>query len=169
MNANYGRSLQQVLKSEGGYTNNSKDPGGATNKGVTQAVYDDWRRNHGLAVRSVKEILPEEVTAIYKRQYWDSVNGDNLPAGVDYAVFDFAVNSGVGRAARFLQEVLGVMQDGHIGPATIAAIHVPTQCIDALCRKRLDFLKSLSTFATFGNGWTSRVISVEILAKDMTS
>ena len=110
MKANFDKSLALVLVHEGGYVNHPKDPGGATNRGVTQAVYDAYRKTRGKAGQSVKFITDEEVNAIYKFQYWDRVQGDLLPAGLDYAVFDFAVNSGVGRASKYLQAVPDIRQ-----------------------------------------------------------
>ena len=100
MKENFDLALRALLKLEGGYVNHPADPGGATNKGVTQAVYDDWRAARGLMKQSVRLIAPPEVSAIYRKQYWDAVSGDKLPSGLDYAVFDFAVNSGVNISAR---------------------------------------------------------------------
>ena len=169
MDRNFDRALSLVLKHEGGYVNHPSDPGGATNKGVTQATYDAWREKQALPKRSVREIAESEVTAIYRRDYWVRVQGDDLPAGVAYAVFDFAVNSGVYRASRFLQKVVGVAQDGIVGPATIAATKAlsPAAVIDRLCDDRMAFLHSLGTFATFGKGWTRRVSDVRAKAKEM--
>ena len=115
MKANFEKALAYVLEHEGGWVHHKLDPGGATNKGVTQAVYDGYRKMRGRGVQSVKFISEEEVRAIYKFQYWDRVQGDLLPTGVDYAVFDFAVNSGVGRASKYLQAVVGVAQDAARG------------------------------------------------------
>lgn len=169
MNSNFQEALNRVLKSEGGYVNNPKDPGGETNKGVTKAVYDAYRKAHGLAVQSVKLISDSEVSAIYKAQYWDKVTADLLPGGIDYAVFDFAVNSGTDRAAKYLQSIVGAVQDGKIGPKTITAIDEQDagDMIDLLCDKRLAFLHSLSTWPTFGKGWTSRVNAVRAAAHSM--
>lgn len=169
MRANFDKALAAVLIHEGGYVNHPRDPGGATNRGVTQAVYDDWCGDKGLPRRSVKDITPAEVMAIYKRSYWDAVKGDDLPAGVDYAVFDFAVNSGVGRAARFLQRAVGAAEDGKIGPATLnAAKAMACDClVDGVCNARLTFLKGLSIFDTFGKGWARRVEDVRAKAKAM--
>ena len=158
-----------MLVEEGGYVNHSRDPGGATMKGVTQAVYDDYRRRTGQPRRSVRQIADAELAAIYRNEYWDAINGDNLPAGVDYATFDLAVNSGVGRAARFLQNVLGVVEDGKIGPKTIAAIEMPSFIAGKLCDKRLAFLRALNTFTTFGRGWTARVARVKAKAQEMAA
>jgi len=98
------------------------------------------------------------------------IKGDNLPEGVDYAVFDLAVNSGTGRAAKTLQQALGVTADGQIGPATIAACKAadPSEVAAAVCAARLEFLQNLSTFATFGKGWARRVAEVQAAAHDMS-
>ncbi len=157
MRANFDKALPLVLEHEGGFVDDPHDPGGATMKGVTQAVYNDYRKVRGRGLQSVRFIFDAELTAIYKFQYWDKVQGDHLPAGLDYAVFDFAVNSGVGRASKYLQAVLGVAQDGQIGVRTLAAIRDPANTINALCDRRMGFLRRLPTFWRFGKGWTKRV------------
>lgn len=164
--SNYKPSLSLVLAHEGGYVNHPKDPGGATNKGVTQAVYDSYRKVKGLPPQTVKLIISNEVAEIYQKQYWRQVKGDDLPAGLDYAVFDFGVNSGVSRAARYLQRLVGVPDDGVIGNQTLAAVYEAARkdeekLIATYCANRLAFLKSLATFATFGKGWTRRVIGYQ--------
>jgi lysozyme family protein len=159
MKENYPQALKQVLKYEGGYVDHPKDPGGPTNKGVTQAVYDNWRRSQKLPTQSVRAIADSEVAAIYKNLYWDRVSGDLLPDGVDFAVFDFAVNSGVSRAAKYLQAIVGVTQDGQIGPATIQA--TKTFVAMAVTNKRLAFMRSLSIWSTFGKGWAARIADVK--------
>jgi len=169
MNSNFEKSLKLVLAHEGGFVNHPLDPGGQTNKGVTQAVYDGYRKIRGRGPQSVKFITDEELRAIYKFQYWDKVHGDFLPSGLDYAVFDFAVNSGVTRASKFLQAVLGVAQDGVIGARTLAAISCRIKAINALCDRRMGFLRNLKTFLTFGKGWTRRVTDVRNHALDMAT
>lgn len=169
MKFNFEKSLDLVLLHEGGYVNHPRDPGGATNRGVTQAVYDGYRKTRGLPIQSVRMITEEEVRAIYRFQYWDRVHGDLLPTGLDYAVFDFAVNSGVSRAAKYLQAVLGVAQDGVIGARTLGAIKSPTNTIISLCARRMGFLRNLKTFLTFGKGWTRRVTDVQKHALDMAA
>lgn len=166
MKSNYHAALAAVLKHEGGYANHPRDPGGATMKGVTQRVYDAFRRNRGLPARSVRDIAEDEIQAIYRRQYWDMVRADDLPSGVDYAVFDFAVNSGVSRAANYLQTVLNVGVDGVIGSVTIRAAHEQpaTSIINTLMDNRLHFLKRLETWDTFGKGWDARVTGVRKMA-----
>jgi lysozyme family protein len=167
-------SLSLTLAHEGGFVNHPKDPGGATNKGVTQKVYDDYRVRKGEATRSVRYITSAEVNDIYKNQYWDAAKCDALPAGLDYAVFDYAVNSGAGRAIKDLQRTINsvgnmvgtttkIGVDSQIGSATInaacaiAAID-EVALIEAYCNRRMDFLHSLKTFGTFGKGWTRRVL-----------
>ena len=159
MKENYAKCLAQVLKYEGGYVDHPKDPGGPTNKGVTQAVYDNWRKSQNLSIQSVRAIADSEVAAIYKNLYWDRVSGDLLPSGVDFAVFDFAVNSGVSRAAKMLQSVVGVTQDGQIGPATILA--TKTYVAMSITNRRLAFMQSLSIWSTFGKGWSARIADVK--------
>ena len=159
MKENYPQALRQVLKYEGGYVDHPKDPGGPTNKGVTQEVYDDWRKSQNLPVQSVRNIADSEVAAIYKNLYWVRISGDNLPSGVDFAVFDYAVNSGVSRAAKTLQAVVGVTQDGQIGPQTIQA--AKTYVAMSITNRRLAFMQSLSIWSTFGKGWSARIADVK--------
>ncbi|MEI2387627.1 glycoside hydrolase family 108 protein [Breoghania sp. JC706] len=156
---NYRQCLEWVLAYEGGYIDHPKDPGGATNRGVTQRVYTAYRKRLGLSTQSVRHITADEVASIYRSQYWDAIRGDGLPAGVEFAVFDFAVNSGVRRAVKALQRALGIRADGIIGNITLAAARAadPESLITAVCKRRMSFLHRLSTFATFGRGWTHRV------------
>lgn len=172
MDRNFARALSAVLKHEGGYVDHPSDPGGATNLGITHKVLAAWRNVHpfwALPKSEIKALSLEEAGKIYKANYWDDVRGDDLPAGVDYAVFDFAVNSGPARAAMYLQEIVGVAPDGKIGPLTLAAIDKwdSVTLIESLCGKRMSFLKRLSTFPVFGKGWSARVTGVLRLAKDM--
>jgi lysozyme family protein len=160
MRANFDTALDWVLAHEGGFVNHPKDPGGATNRGVTQRVYDGYRERKGLARRSVRAIAAEEVREIYWAQYWNAVRGDDLPSGLDYAVFDYAVNSGPRRAAMDLQRELGVKVDGVIGQVTLAAISRVDvfDLIVRLCERRMRFLRALKHWKTFGRGWTRRVM-----------
>jgi len=167
MNSNFDEALRLVLAHEGGYVNDPHDRGGETNKGITKAVYDAYRKTRGRPIQSVKFITEDEVKAIYKFQYWDRVQGDLLPRGLDYAMFDYAVNSGVGRAAKHLQGVIGVPADGVIGALTLSAIKSPVATINALCDRRVSFLRNLDTFWRFGKGWTRRVADVRKHALDM--
>lgn len=170
MIGNFDRCLALTLVHEGGWSDHPKDPGGATMKGITLATFRGYYRNNRLTKDDLRNITDAQLKEIYKARYWDAVKGDDLPKGVDYAVFDFAVNSGPGRAAKFLQKIVGVEQDGAIGALTLAAVKSPSRpvaIITALCAARLSWLRTLSTFATFGNGWTTRVRAVEAGATSM--
>jgi len=168
VNGNFEQCLALVLKSEGGYTDNPKDPGGRTNLGVTQKVWESWV-GHEVNEAEMRALGPQDVAPLYKANYWDKISGDSLPLGVDYATFDMAVNSGVSRAAKTLQQVLGVAQDGQVGEATISACEAanPREIATGVCEKRLAFLQSLPTYGTFGRGWSSRVSEVEQTAFSM--
>lgn len=170
MRANFEKALETTLVYEGGYVNHPKDPGGATMKGVTQRVYDRYRDKHGHVRRDVRYIDDTELRAIYKIQYWDLVNGDQLPSGVDMVVFDYAVNSGATRAARALQQVCGVRIDGNIGLSTITAMKDigAEEVVNKVCDERLAFVRRLSTFSTFGKGWTRRINNVRQVGQMMT-
>jgi len=170
MRDNYSTCLAHVLKHEGGFVNHPSDPGGATNKGVTKKVWEEWV-GHPVTIDDMKALTIEDVQPLYKKNYWDRVRGDDLPAGVDYAVFDVAVNSGVVRAAKFLQTVLGLNQDGIIGPVTLAAVAIapPRDLVTNICDKRLAFMQSLPTWSTFGKGWQRRVDNVEKTAFEMAT
>lgn len=161
--SSFDEALTRVLVHEGGYVNHPADPGGATNKGVTQRVYDGWRRRAGKPTRSVKQITGDEVKAIYEFQYWDKIRADEMPAGVDYVVFDGAVNSGPGQAVKWLQRALGVAADGVVGAVTIEALneHPDHDALIAdVMSRRLAMLKGLRTWRTFGAGWSKRVANV---------
>lgn len=157
--------LIEVLKHEGGYVDHARDPGGATNKGITLATLRDWR---GAAVTKadVMALTTAEAGKIYRARYWNAVKGDQLPPGVDLAVFDYAVNSGPGRAARDLQAILGVAVDGAIGPKSLAAVGRTggVTLIIELCDRRRKFLRSLASYSTFGKGWERRVDEIEAAA-----
>ncbi|TPJ52709.1 glycosyl hydrolase 108 family protein [Mesorhizobium sp. B2-6-4] len=170
MDRNFARALALVLKSEGGWSDNPADPGGATMKGVTLANYRRYVQANATK-DDLRHISDAQIATVYRRFYWDAVAGAELPDGVDYAVFDFAVNSGQGRAAKYLQAVVGVAQDGRIGPDTIAAVESKPAgvVVDALCDARMAFLKRLPTWGTFGKGWQSRVASVRANALKMTA
>lgn len=164
----FARALPRVLVHEGGYVNDRFDPGGATNKGVTYRVYDAYRTMRNLPTRDVRDISPAEVSEIYRLQYWDKVSGDQLPPGVDYVLFDGAVNSGPSQSIKWLQRALGVTVDGQIGQATLQAVTErgnPAALIDAICDRRLAFLQALKTWPRFGKGWAARVASVRKTGK----
>lgn len=168
MRENWDKAFAEVIKSEGGYVNHPKDPGGPTNLGITQATLGQ-HLGRRATIAEVKALTKERVKPIYKRRFWDAIAGDQLPGGVDFATYDFAVNSGVSRAARYLQSVVGVPQDGKIGPATIAAVnrYAPADVVKKLVAKRRGFLMGLKTWRTFGKGWNRRVVSVQTIALTM--
>ena len=168
MRENWDDCFEMVLKHEGGFVNHPKDPGGMTNLGVTKAAWEAW------LVRTVTEsdmrkLTPAIVKPFYKAMYWDKIKGDDLPSGVDYAAFDLAVNSGVGRASKYLQQIAGVTADGVIGPKSLEAIKSrdPKEMADAICDMRMDFLKRLPTFETYGKGWSRRVAEVRVKSGEM--
>lgn len=168
MKDNFEFSLEQVLKHEGGWSDHPADPGGATMKGVTLKTYSDWLGRQA-SKDELRNIPDSHLSMIYKTRFWDAVRGDDLPTGVDFAVFDMAVNSGPGRAARLLQAAVGATPDGAIGPKTLAAVRErdPEALITAYQSNRQHFLEALPTFATFGKGWTRRVAETGELALKM--
>ena len=170
MKSNWDRSFQLLLKSEGGYVDHPSDPGGRTNLGVTQAVWENWvgRSSNEKEMRS---LTAEMVEPLYKKKYWDACKCDELPNGLDYLVFDFAVNAGVGRSIKTLQTSVGATPDGAIGAKTLQAVMVCSkdQLINKFSDEKLKFYQSLPTFATFGRGWTNRVAHVKTDALQMTA
>lgn len=152
----FSEALQHVLKHEGGYVNHPKDPGGETNFGIIVKV----ARESGY-LGDMRTIPMSVVESIYKRQYWDKMKADQMPESVRYPLFDYAVNSGPGAAARALQRVLGIADDGVIGPMTIAAASKYTGHLGAaLVGYRLEFMTDLRTWDTFGKGWSRRLASI---------
>lgn len=160
--------LKPLLEHEGGNDDDIHDPGGRTSRGIIQSEYDAYRRHHGRAVRDVWAAADDEVRDIYRTEYWNVMRCDDLPPGVDYAVFDYGVNSGIARAAKELQRVVGTSQDGQIGPKTVAAARrTPISVINILSDERLAFLITLPTWKRYGRGWTTRVQDVRSLATKM--
>lgn len=169
MKDNFQSSLASVLISEGGYVNNPRDPGGATNYGITQHEYDHWRAEQGLQLRPVKFINTYEISTIYRTDYWGPAHCDELPSGLDYCIFDFGVNASPGRAIRFLQQVSGAKVDGLFGPSTVQfVIHSDTsKLIEDYTTARLAYYKRLPTYDEFGHGWDNRAKAVEQKALSM--
>lgn len=170
MQGNFEAALKKVLVHEGGFSDHPKDPGGATNLGVTLRTWQAWLRRP-VTVEQLKRLTPADVAPMYKRKFWDVASCDSLPAGLDYVVFDFAVNAGPGRAVKTLQTAVGATPDGVIGPKTLAAINAVgvEKAIERFAEERLKFYKSLPTFDTFGRGWTRRTQESASAAKTMVA
>ena len=165
---NFEESLRLVLRSEGGYTNHPADPGGPTNFGITIHDYRRYINPNGTA-SDVRNMQLADAAKIYRARYWDIQHCDEMPAGVDYAMFDYGVNSGVGRSQKVLQRILKVQVDGIIGAKTLAALKAqdPQFVILAICKERLGFLRALRTWPVFGKGWGRRVTEVQDAALKM--
>lgn len=162
---NFERALGLVLVHEGGWSDDPADPGGATNLGVTIGTLSLWLGRPATRAE-VRALTPASVAPIYRRKFWDAIQGDALPVGLDYALFDFAVNSGPKRAVIGLQRALRLADDGRLGPVTLAALtgqDVP-ELVNALCDGRLSFLRALSTWPRFGRGWGRRIEEVRAAA-----
>jgi lysozyme family protein len=166
----YETALRRVLAHEGGYSNHPSDPGGPTNFGITIADYRKYAKSNATAA-DVKAMRLDQAKAIYRAHYWDALGCDRLPAGLDYAVFDYGVNSGVGRAARALRRLVGASGDGPPDAALVAAVRNANahDLIVRLCDERLSFLKRLKTWPVFGAGWSKRVAEVRATALAMAS
>jgi len=166
MQDNFEKSLELILHHEGGFVDHPEDPGGATNKGITLDTYSGYL-GRKATVDELKNIPDDHVKDIYKNNYWDRVKGDDLPAGLDLCLFDWAVNSGFKRPARIFQNIVGVTEDGYIGNKTLEACEnilrvgffkygTPTTMIKKITEERETFYKGLKHFDTFGKGWLRR-------------
>jgi lysozyme family protein len=154
---NFDEAFTKLLGHEGGYVNHPNDPGGETNWGVTKAVARDFGYTG-----SMRDLPRDTAKRIYRVKYWDTVKADEMPAAVRYPLFDAAVNSGVGQAARWLQRALGVADDGKIGAITIAKAKQSdgVAVASAMIGQRLHFMTNLSTWPAFGKGWARRIASL---------
>lgn len=166
---NFPAALAEILHHEGGFANHKLDPGGVTMLGVTKRVWEQWT-GKPASIADMRALTPEKVAPLYRKNYWDAAECDELPAALALCVFDFAVNAGPARSARYLQGVVGAAQDGKIGPATLAAVEgaVAEQGVAEMVRRfqqsRRNYYRSLPTFKTFGRGWLRRVDEVESAA-----
>jgi lysozyme family protein len=167
--SSYDEALARLLVHEGGYSNHPSDPGGPTNWGITIFDYRKYV-NPDATAADVRSMPVEVAKKIYRDKYWNAMRCDELPAGIDYCVFDYGVNSGIGRAAKILRRVLGLTEKpGTVSDEVIAAAggRDPHTLIDAICDERLAFLQSLRTWDVFGNGWGRRVREVRAAALAM--
>lgn len=162
MDSSFDAALACVLHHEGGWSDDPRDPGGPTFRGITLPTLAA-HRGRPVTSAELRALSAAEIGAIYRARYWRAVAADRLPEGVDLAVFDLAVNSGPGRAARLLQASLGLDQDGRIGPVTLAAAAraEPAALVREIGRRRLSFLQRLAAWTAFGRGWSRRVADVE--------
>lgn len=171
MKQNYPEAIRLLLISEGGNDDDPQDPGGRTSRGILQREWNVWIRTHPGLPEDVWEAPQDQVIAIYKQNYWNKLCCDNLPAGVDYAVFDYGVNSGIVRSAKVLQNFVGVEVDGEIGPLTVTATNKmdSRQLISSICDQRLTFLQGLAGWSRFGRGWGRRVKEVKETSLQMAN
>lgn len=170
--ANFDAVMVEIFKHEGGYSTNKSDPGNWT--GGKVGVGELRGTNMGIAAHAhpnvdIKNLTKAQAKEIYRKQYWNVIKGDDLPAGIDLVTMDGSVNSGVGRGPKWLQAALRVAQDGKIGPKTITAAWTANaiDTVNAACDARLGFLRGLKTYPTFGKGWERRVADVRKKALEM--
>jgi len=168
MTKNFRDCLDLVLKSEGGYIDHPKDPGGRTNLGVTQRVWEEWI-GHPATEKDMRELTPAIVAPMYEMRYWRTSYCEKLPRGLDLLVFSMAVNAGSGRSVKLLQDAIGVLPDGVIGPRTMAKINEANAetLIDKFSEARTAYYKGLKLFPVFGKGWLSRTDKERLEALDM--
>ena len=163
------KCMDIVLRHEGGYVDHPDDPGGATNMGITHKTLAAWRKVDKCSREEVRTLQVDEAKEIYRAHYWNALNCDNLPAGVDLITFDMGVNAGVGRSSRMLQEVVAVEQDGQVGPITVGAVAQvdPDFVINKFSDRRLQYYQSLDHWDTFGRGWSRRTSETREAALEM--
>jgi lysozyme family protein len=168
MTKNFRDCLELVLKHEGGVSNHSKDPGGFTNLGVTQRVWEEWI-GHPVTEKDMRELTPAIVAPMYEMRYWRTSYCEKLPRGLDLLVFSMAVNAGAGRSVKLLQDAIGVVADGVIGPNTMAKINEANveTLIDKFSEARTAYYKGLKLFPVFGRGWLARTDKERLEALQM--
>ena len=168
MKENFEKSLDLILKSEGGYVHHALDPGGRTNLGVTQRVWEQYV-GHKVDEQTMRNLTKELVAPLYRKEYWDAIGGDKLPSGADYLAFDFAVNAGAFRCVKTIQRALNITADGIIGPVTLKAIQDTNaeDFIEKFSDVKKSFYLGLANYPTFGKGWLNRVAEGKEAAKRM--
>lgn len=165
-------AFEEMLLQEGGYSNLKDDPGGPTALGVTQHTWEQYV-GHPVTEADLRALTPEKVAPLYRRDYWQACNCDQLPAGLALCVFDFAVNAGPSRAVRFLQRLVSAKQDGQCGAGTLGCLgsylrlHGLPAAIQAYQDTRRDYYRALPTFKAFGKGWLRRCDEVQAMAEGM--
>lgn len=169
---NFEASFDHLIKSEGGYVWNKDDSGGETNLGVTKGAWGSYLGRE-IEPGEMKALTVDDVKPFYKKMYWDKLCCNDLPQGVDYAVFDFGVNAGTGRSAKFLQRAVGAVPDGAIGSATLGKVKAmdADALLQAFSDQKEAFYKSIvennPTQSKFLKGWLNRVASVQTTAESM--
>ena len=168
MITNFDSVMKLVLQEEGGFYDDPRDADSITNLGITKRLWEAYV-GHEVDKSTMRKLTVADVAPLYKLNYWNRVHADDLPAGVDYAVMDFAVKSGTSRAAKTLQRACGLEDDGFIDPENLLTIQAanPLVLIDHICEQRLAFLVSLPSYTTFGKGWSSRIERVKAAARHM--
>jgi lysozyme family protein len=167
--SSYDECLRRLLAHEGGYTNHPSDPGGPTNFGITIFDYRKYVKPTATAA-DVRAMRLDEARAIYRTKYWAAQRCDDLPLGVDYCVFDYGVNSGIGRSGKVLRRIVGLPDTTHIVTDEVlraVARRDPKAIVVAINDERLAFLKRLKTWSVFGRGWGTRVASVRAVSLRM--
>lgn len=170
-------ALRPIAAHEGGFSNHPNDPGGPTMAGITQAVYNGYRRGKGLPTRPVNQLTQQEKVEIFRENYWNPVMGDRLPLGIDYCLLDGAIHSGPSQATKWLQRAIKTPVDGSIGPVDLLKLDelrahedkVGDAIIDSICDQRMAFLRTLKNWPSFARGWTTRVAEMRKLAKQMNN
>jgi len=168
MQGNFKECLDLVLKSEGGFVNHPSDPGGMTNLGVTKRVWQEYT-GHEADEKEMRSLTPEKVAPLYEQKYWRPCYGEVLPRGLDFVVFSMGVNAGPGRSVKLLQQSIGCVPDGIIGPRTRELISDSNTAtlIAKFSEARREYYRALKTFPTFGKGWLARVDREESEALNM--
>lgn len=163
------RCVEMIFRHEGGFADHPRDPGGATNFGITHRTLAAWRGVDSVTKAEVRALSRSEAAEIYRANYWNAAGCDGLPAGVDLVVFDFGVNAGVSRAAKLLQAIVRVERDGQVGPITQAAATRldPAHIVREFSAGRMAHYRSLSIWDTFKNGWTRRTEETQAAALSM--
>ena len=159
-----------TLREEGGFTDDPRDPGGATNLGITLATLTHWRGRPATA-DDVRHLTIAEADAIYQALYWHAMRCDLLPIGIALMVFDFGVNAGPGTSARELQSAIGVTVDGVVGPVTALAVKGADRAglIGALHDAHEQHYRGLDDFPVFGAGWLARLTRCTARATDLAA
>jgi lysozyme family protein len=168
MTKNFRDCLELVLKAEGGFVHHEKDPGGMTNLGVTKKVWEEWV-GHEVDEKAMRALTPAIVAPMYEMRYWRTSYCEKLPRGLDLLVFSMAVNAGAGRSVKLLQDAIGAVMDGVIGPNTMARINESNveTLIDKFSEARTAYYKGLKLFPVFGRGWVARTDKERLEALQM--